>query len=59
MLEIKYYSELTNEFIMNIDDNLYLTTTAYKTFKNKQTFVDKIHDTRVRHVMLKNILQIV
>ena len=60
MLQIKDYNiELTDEFVLNINDDLFITTNAYITFKNKQTFVNKIIDKKIRYKMLQNILQIV
>ncbi len=59
MLEIKLYDDLTNEFILEISDELFATTMAYNTFKNKHIFINKIHDRQVRYTMLKNILILV
>ena len=57
MLQIKDFKiDLTNDFVLNIDDDLFTTTSAYRNFGNKQTFVNKIIDKHVRYIMLKNIL---
>jgi len=47
---------LTNEFILNINDNLFIKTTAFNIFGNKVTFTNKINDKNLRYKMLKNIL---
>jgi hypothetical protein len=59
MLAIKQYDDLTNDFILEISNELFTTTMAYCAFKNKQMFMNKIHDKHVRYTMLKNILIIV
>jgi hypothetical protein len=59
MLQINTYNDLTNEFILEISDELFTTTTAYTIFIHKQLFVNKIHDKQIRYKMLQNILQIV
>jgi hypothetical protein len=59
MLEINLYNDLTNEFILQISDELFSTTMAYNSFTKKQMFINKIHDTQVRYMMLKNILVLV
>ena len=59
MLVIKQYNDLTNEFILEISNELFTTTMAYVAFENKQIFINKIHDKQVRYTMLKNILLLV
>lgn len=59
MLQINSYNDLTNEFILEISDELFTTTMAYNTFTHKQIFINKIHDKQIRYKMLKKILQIV
>ena len=59
MLVIKQYDDLTNEFILEISNELFTTTMAYRTFENKQIFMNKIHDKHVIYTMLKNILLLV
>ncbi len=58
MLQINGHADLTDQFILEINDNLFVTTVAYSSFGTKQMFVNKIHDTQVRYTMLKNILQL-
>ena len=58
MLQIKTINELTDEFILNINDTLFIQTIAYKTFQTKQIFISKIHDKSIRYKMITNILQI-
>jgi len=59
MLQINTYNDLTNDFILEISDELFTTTLAYNTFIHKQLFVNKIRDKQIRYKMLQNILQIV
>jgi len=58
MLQINRYNDLTNNFILEISDELF-TTMTYRTFIDKQLFVKKIIDKHIRYNMLHNILQIV
>jgi hypothetical protein len=50
------YEYLTNEFIMNIDDHLFMKTSAFIAFSNKITFINTVTDKTIRFQMLKNIL---
>ena len=47
MLKINTYDDLTNDFILEISDKLFITTTAYNTFTHKHVFVNKIHDKKL------------
>ena len=58
MLEVNLYDDLTDEFILEISNELFITTMAYNAFKNKQILINKIRDRKVRYTMLKNILQV-
>jgi hypothetical protein len=51
------YEHLTNDFIMNIDENVFMKTLAFNTFGNKITFINNITDKAIRFQMLQNILQ--
>jgi hypothetical protein len=54
-LKIKNHNELTNEFIMNIDDELFKFVNG---FNSKEQFIEKIYDTSVRYNLLKSILEV-
>lgn len=58
MLQIKKIDEFTDEFILNIDETLFIQTIAYNTFQTKQLFISKIHDKTIRFKMITNILYI-
>ena len=58
MLQIKKIDELTDEFILNIDETLFIQNIAYNTFQTKQLFISKIHDKTIRYKMITNILLI-
>ena len=55
MLQIKTIENLTNEYILDISDELFAQTMAYRTFRTKHIFIDKIKDLTVRYNMMKNI----
>lgn len=59
MIQVQSKEDLTNEFILEIDDVLFIQTMAYKTFGNKQLFVNKIRDLMVRYKMMNNIIQLI
>lgn len=56
MYSITNYGDLTDNFILDMEDNLFMTTTAYRTFGSKNRFVSKIHEPVIRFKMLKNIV---
>ena len=56
MQQINTINYLTDKCILNISDDLFIQTQAYKTFNNKEQFVNKIHDKNIRYKMMKNIL---
>ncbi len=60
MLQINTIEELTNEFILEISDEMFKNTVAYKAFKTAQIFISKIHihDKALRYSMIKNIIKI-
>ncbi len=55
----KIIDSLTDSFVLEMSDELFVTTMAYKAFTNKQTFINKISDKHVRFQMLKNVLETV
>lgn len=57
-MQLATYDDLTDEFILGINDELFSTTMAYSAFRNKQLFVSKIHDKHVRYHMMKNIITV-
>lgn len=46
---------LTNEYILNMDENIYNKTSACKTFGSKRIFIDKIKDPHIRYKMLMSV----
>ena len=55
-IQINNFDELSNDFILNIHNNLFQLTQANRTFLSKNTFITKIHDKRLRYKMLQEIL---
>jgi hypothetical protein len=56
MLQIKTKELLTNQFILEISDDLFIKTKAYNAFQNKQIFLDKIKDFTLRYKFMDNII---
>jgi hypothetical protein len=59
MMQIRSTNDLTNSFIMGINDLLFATTRAHNTFRNKNTFVNAINDKHIRFMFINNIVKIV
>ena len=55
-IQINNFDELSNDFILNIHNNLFQLTQANRTLLSKNTFITKIHDKRLRYKMLQEIL---
>lgn len=56
-LVLKHYNDLSNEFVMNMSEELYSLTKAYRTFSNREQFLRLIKDTYVRQDFLSGSLQ--
>ena len=56
MLSISSHRELTNSFIMEIPDDMYALTKAYREYGEKYKFCEKITDKFVRYMMLKSCI---
>lgn len=59
MITINDYNVLTDNYILNIDDTLFIGTQAYRTFSNKQRFIHVIKDNYIRFKLMKDIMQFI
>jgi len=59
MIEIRSIDELTDSYVLEIDDTLFKQTVAYWAFKSKESFIDKVKDLFMRHKMMKTIFIII